>query len=111
MSRGADKVARSVTHSSYPTLSPFALFKSHLTTCSGGREVCFRGPRGGGRDCAPEGTLGGGVDLCSGVWLKRTSLCLSPGRWQVSAPGEEGSPQRPRDCHPLLPRSAETEPG
>lgn len=41
----ADKLFRSVTHSSHPTLSPFSLFKSYLTACSGQRDVCFRIPR------------------------------------------------------------------
>lgn len=48
----ADRVAHSLTRSSYPTLSPFSLFESYLATCPGQRDVCFRGPHGGGRDCA-----------------------------------------------------------
>ena len=43
------------------------------------------------------------------IW-GRTLLCLSLGEVAALSP-EKGRPQRPRDCHPLLPMSAEPELG
>ena len=67
-------------------------------------------PRRGLRLC-PKVTLDGGVDLCFGVHLRELCCVSAWERWNLSALDEKGRPQRPRDCHPLLPMSAEPELG
>lgn len=70
-----------------PDPVPFSSFRVVSRYLPGSERCVFpRPPRRRPRLC-PEVTLGGGVDLCSGVWFKRTSLCLSPGEVAGLSPG------------------------